>query len=62
MAQKEKTFFAFKRLFAYFVTEKLPRFACLLPALGQQKQAESREIFYRNLVSDASAIRSAALA
>ncbi|MFA8125041.1 hypothetical protein [Escherichia coli] len=26
-------------MFAYLVTEKLPRFACLLPARCQQKQA-----------------------
>ena len=29
--QEGKTVSGFKRLFAYLVTEKLPRFACLLP-------------------------------
>ncbi|TGG94793.1 hypothetical protein E5S62_22905, partial [Escherichia coli] len=32
--QEGKTVSGFKRLFAYLVTEKLPRFACLLPARG----------------------------
>ncbi|MDN2060930.1 hypothetical protein FCZ16_22595 [Escherichia coli] len=32
--QEGKTVSGFKRLFAYLVTEKLPRFTCLLPARG----------------------------
>ncbi|AKP84704.1 hypothetical protein EC178200_4471 [Escherichia coli 178200] len=41
--QEGKTVSGFKRLFAYLVTEKLPRFTCLLPARCQQKQAARRE-------------------
>ncbi|TGF77657.1 hypothetical protein DAH36_23850 [Escherichia coli] len=43
LEQEGKTVSGFKRLFAYLVTEKLPRFACLLPARCQQKQAARRE-------------------
>ena len=43
LVQEGKTVSGFKRLFAYLVTEKLPRFACLLPARCQQKQAARRE-------------------
>ncbi|MDN2149784.1 hypothetical protein FCY95_21155, partial [Escherichia coli] len=35
--QEGKTVSGFKRLFAYLVTEKLPRFTCLLPAAGPPK-------------------------
>ena len=41
--QEGKTLSGFESMFAYLVTEKLPRFACLLPARCQQKQAERRE-------------------
>ncbi|MDN2092963.1 hypothetical protein FCZ07_07505, partial [Escherichia coli] len=37
--QEGKTVSGFKRLFAYLVTEKLPRFTCLLPARGPPKHA-----------------------
>ncbi|RTD44485.1 hypothetical protein EJ879_21200, partial [Shigella sonnei] len=37
--QEGKTVSGFKRLFAYLVTEKLPRFTCLLPARGPPKKA-----------------------
>jgi len=41
--QEGKTLSGFESMFAYLVTEKLPRFACLLPARCQQKQAARRE-------------------
>ncbi|HCJ8706718.1 TPA: hypothetical protein NV790_004250 [Escherichia coli] len=43
LVQEGKTLSGFESMFAYLVTEKLPRFACLLPARCQQKQAERRE-------------------
>ncbi|EFH7783993.1 hypothetical protein ACQCOH_04050 [Escherichia coli] len=43
LVQEGKTLSGFESMFAYLVTEKLPRFACLLPARCQQKQAARRE-------------------
>ncbi|MDN2050967.1 hypothetical protein FCZ19_22895, partial [Escherichia coli] len=40
--QEGKTVSGFKRLFAYLVTEKLPRFTCLLPAGGGPNNAPRR--------------------
>ena len=43
LVQEGKTLSGFESMFAYTVTEKLPRFACLLPGALPAKQAARRE-------------------